>query len=76
MLYMFVACGRCCQRDVWQTLTRASDSCVCLFPSKITSKSRQNALPKTGNLHIIGYNIDRQPYLNYGVLSPNGSLLK
>lgn len=30
----------------------------------------------TGNLHIIGYNIDRQPYLNYGVLSPNGSLLK
>jgi hypothetical protein len=29
-----------------------------------------------GNLHIIGYNIDRQPYLNYGVISPNGSLLK
>eukprot|EP00882_Tetradesmus_deserticola_P000837 GHRQ01000910.1.p1 GENE.GHRQ01000910.1~~GHRQ01000910.1.p1 ORF type:complete len:541 (+),score=256.87 GHRQ01000910.1:282-1904(+) len=30
----------------------------------------------TGNLHIIGYQIDRQPYLTYGVLSPNGSLLK
>lgn len=29
-----------------------------------------------GNLHIIGYNIDRQPYLSYGVISPNGSLLK
>eukprot|EP00879_Flechtneria_rotunda_P007143 GHRR01007496.1.p1 GENE.GHRR01007496.1~~GHRR01007496.1.p1 ORF type:complete len:469 (+),score=130.83 GHRR01007496.1:762-2168(+) len=30
----------------------------------------------TGNLHFIGYNIDKQPYLQYGVLSPNGSLLK
>jgi carotenoid cleavage dioxygenase len=30
----------------------------------------------TGNLHIIGYNIDKQPYLQYGVLSSNGSLLK
>jgi carotenoid cleavage dioxygenase len=29
-----------------------------------------------GNLHIIGYQIDRQPYLTYGVLAPNGSLLK
>jgi hypothetical protein len=29
-----------------------------------------------GNLHIIGYNIDRQPYLQYGVLSANSSLLK
>eukprot|EP00195_Chlamydomonas_chlamydogama_P005581 CAMPEP_0202896940 /NCGR_PEP_ID=MMETSP1392-20130828/5832_1 /ASSEMBLY_ACC=CAM_ASM_000868 /TAXON_ID=225041 /ORGANISM="Chlamydomonas chlamydogama, Strain SAG 11-48b" /LENGTH=587 /DNA_ID=CAMNT_0049582459 /DNA_START=58 /DNA_END=1821 /DNA_ORIENTATION=- len=30
--------------------------------------------PDTGCLHFIGYNIDKKPFLRYGILSPEGEL--
>jgi len=46
---------------------------------EVLVKLSANALPLAsfaGNLHIIGYNFERQPHLCYGVLGPNGDLLK
>jgi carotenoid cleavage dioxygenase-like enzyme len=42
----------------------------------VSTGSSSESAAAAGKLHIIGYNIDRQPYLQYGVLSPNGSLIK
>lgn len=49
---------------------------LCLKATSTSCVSFLSAYLRSGNLHIIGYNIDKQPYLTYGVLSPNGSLLK